>query len=136
MILLIMFIMNQTERYRLEALMELARSFPEGRSTAQIASRRNIPSAYLSRLLAELARAGWVHSRRGPGGGVSLAHPPETISVSAVIFDRRTDTSLPPALDRLAHTIDTAVEASTTTISVADLARWERQARAAHDYSI
>ena len=131
-----MFIMNQTERYRLEALMELAQSFPRGRSTAQIAARREIPSAYLSRLLAELVRAGWVHSRRGPGGGVTLAHPPETISVAAVISARRTDTPLPPALDRLAHTINRAVEVSTATISVADLARWEQQSANAHDYSI
>jgi len=116
--------------------MELAQSFPKGRSTAQIAARRDIPSAYLSRLLAELARAGWVHSRRGPGGGITLAHPPETISVAAVISARRTDTPLPPALDRLAHTIDMAVEASTTTISVADLARWDQQSANAHDYSI
>lgn len=128
--------MNQTERYQLEALIELAQSFPKGRSTAQIAARREIPSAYLSRLLAELARSGWVHSRRGPGGGVTLAHPPETISVAAVISSRRTDTPLPPALDRLAHTIDSAVEASTSTISVADLARWERQSTTANDYSI
>lgn len=131
-----MFIMNQSERYQLEALIELAQSFPKGRSTAQIAARREIPSAYLSRLLAELARSGWVHSRRGPGGGVTLAHPPETISVAAVISSRRTDTPLPPALDRLAHTIDSAVEASTSSISVADLARWERQSATANDYSI
>jgi len=131
-----MFIMNQTERYRLEALMELAQSFPEGRSTAQIAVRRDIPSAYLSRLLAELARAGWVHSRRGPGGGVSLAQPPETISVSAVIFTRRADTSLPMALGRLVETVDRAIEEAVAGISVADLARWESSSAAAHDYSI
>jgi len=136
MILSIMFIMNQTERYRLEALMELAQSFPEGRSTAQIAVRRDIPSAYLSRLLAELARAGWVHSRRGPGGGVSLAQPPETISVSAVIFTRRADTSLPMALGRLVETVDRAIEEAVAGISVADLARWESSSAAAHDYSI
>ena len=136
MILSIMFIMNQTERYRLEALMELAQSFPEGRSTAQIAVRRDIPSAYLSRLLAELARAGWVHSRRGPGGGVRLAHPPETISVSAVIVTRRADTLLPMALGRLVDTVDRAIEEAVAGISVADLARWETSLAAAHDYSI
>ena len=116
--------------------MELAQSFPEGRSTAQIAVRRDIPSAYLSRLLAELARAGWVHSRRGPGGGVSLAQPPETISVSAVIFTRRADTSLPMALGRLVETVDRAIEEAVAGISVADLARWESSSAAAHDYSI
>jgi Rrf2 family protein len=131
-----MFIMNKTERYRLEALMELARSYPKGRSTAQIASRRGIPTAYLSRLLAELARSGWVHSRRGPGGGVSLARSPESISVAAVIHSYSADTSLPPTLGRLANTINRAVEESIAAISVADLARWEQQTAAASDYSI
>jgi len=116
--------------------MELARSYPQGLSTAQIATRRGIPTAYLSRLLAELARADWVHSRRGPGGGVTLAHSPETISVAAVIHSYSTDTSLPPALGRLADTIARAVEESITAISVADLARWEQQTATEQDYSI
>jgi Rrf2 family protein len=128
--------MNHTDRYRLEALMELAHSYPEGRSTAEIAARREIPPAYLSRLLGELSRTGWVRSRRGPGGGVSLAHPPDTISVAAILSPRGPDASLPPALDRLATDIDRAIEASTASISVADLARWERQTVTAHDYSI
>ena len=128
--------MNQTERYRLEALMELALSYPKGQSTTQVATRREIPPAYLSRLLAELARTGCIRSRRGPGGGVTLARPPETISVASIIFLRTIDTSLPPALDRLANTIDDAVEASTASISIADLARWERQSSDTNDYDI
>lgn len=130
-----MFIMNRTEQYRLEALMELAHSWPNGRSTAEIASRRGIPSAYLSRLLAELARTGWVLSRRGPGGGVTLAHPPDAISIGEVYRPRGMEPSLPPALGRLAETIEDAVEESINAISVADLARWET-ASASNDYSI
>ena len=132
---MIMFIMNRTEQYRLEALMELAHSWPNGRSTAEIASRRGIPAAYLSRLLAELARAGWVLSRRGPNGGVTLAKAPDSISVGSVYRPQRTETSLPPALDRLAIRIDRAVEESIATISLADLANWETVATS-NDYSI
>ena len=135
MILKIIFIMNRTEQYRLEALMELAHSWPDGRSTAEIASRRGIPSAYLSRLLAELARTGWVLSRRGPNGGVTLAKAPDAISVGAVYRPQRTETSLPPALDRLANRIDRAVNESISTISLADLVRWENRT-ATTDYSI
>jgi len=127
--------MNQTERYRLEALMELARCYPKRQSTAQIAARREIPAAYLSRLLSELVRTGWVHSRRGPGGGITLARPPETISVAMVMATRFGDADLPPALGRLADTIDHAIHQTTTTISVADLADWERAAEST-DYSI
>ena len=127
--------MNQTERYRLEALMELAHSYPERRSTAEIAARRDIPTAYLSRLLSELVRSGWVHSRRGPGGGIALARPPESIPVAEVLATRYGDGELPPALVRLADTIDDAIQATTTTISVADLAGWERAAEPV-DYSI
>ncbi len=134
-ILTIFFIMNQTERYRLDALMELANSYPERRSTAEIAARRDIPLAYLSRLLSELVRTGWVHSRRGPGGGITLARPPEAIPVAEVLATRYADGELPPALGRLADTIDDAIQASTTTISVADLADWERAAEPV-DYSI
>lgn len=127
--------MNQTERYRLEALMELAHSYPNRQSTAQIAERRDIPTAYLSRLLSDLVRTGWAHSRRGPGGGITLARPPETIPVAEVLAPRFADTDLPPALGRLADTIDRAIDQTTTTISVADLANWERAA-ASTDYSI
>ena len=115
--------------------MELAHSWPDGRSTAEIASRRGIPSAYLSRLLAELARTGWVLSRRGPNGGVTLAKAPDAISVGAVYRLQRTETSLPPALDRLANRIDRAVNESISTISLADLVRWENRT-ATTDYSI
>ena len=132
---MIMFIMNRTEQYRLEALMELAHSWPDGRSTAEIASRRGIPTAYLSRLLAELARAGWVLSRRGPNGGVTLAKAPDAISVGSVYRPQGTETSLPPALDRLANRIDRAVDESIATISLAELARWDTAATT-HDYSI
>jgi len=132
---MIMFIMNRTEQYRLEALIELAHCWPDGRSTAEIASRRGIPAAYLSRLLAELARTGWVLSRRGPKGGVTLAKAPDTISVGAVFRPQGPETSLPPALDRLANRIDRAVKESVATISLADLAGWENRT-ATPDYSI
>ncbi|MCU0303146.1 MAG: Rrf2 family transcriptional regulator [Thermoanaerobaculales bacterium] len=128
--------MNRTERYRLEALVELAHSYPAGRSTAEISRSREIPQAYLSRLLAELARAGWVESRRGPSGGVALARPPAAIPLSSVIPARRANGDLPPALDRLAGAIDRAIDSATRRLSVADLARWDRQTTREPDYSI
>lgn len=116
--------------------MELATVYPEGRSAAKIAARRGIPAAYLSRLLAELSRAGWVRSRRGPGGGVTLARSPDAIPVTAVFASGDSNQGLPPALARLTDIITTAVEKSTAEYSVEDLIHWERQASTINDYSI
>jgi DNA-binding IscR family transcriptional regulator len=127
---------NRTERYRVEALIELASVYPESRASADIARSRSIPSAYLSRLLGELVRAGWVVSRRGPGGGVSLAQPPESIPVSAALTESLTSADLPPALSRLARTIDGAIEGSINDITIADLTRWERETEPPVDYTI
>jgi len=131
-----MFIMNVTDRYRLEALMELAEVYPEGRPAAQVAARRNIPQAYLSRLLADLVRTGWVRSRRGPGGGVTLALSPESIPVTAVFAGGPIDESLPPALARLTKIINSAFERSTSELSIADLVCWDHESTASNDYSI
>jgi Rrf2 family protein len=131
-----MFIMNQTDRYRFEALMELAAVYPEARSSSELAARRGIPAAYLSRLLAELARAGLVRSRRGPGGGVALARPPERIRISELVAARSEDKAMPPALERLADLVASSVERALAGLDLAELARWERRPGSAADYSI
>ena len=116
--------------------MELAAVYPEARPSSELAARRRIPAAYLARLLAELARAGLVRSRRGPGGGVALARPPERIPVTAVVAAPPHAASLPPALSRLAVLITAAVDRAVAELNLADLLRWERRASAVTDYSI
>ncbi len=127
--------MNRTDRYRLEALIALATSFPSTRSATDIAAARGLPAPYLSRLLAELGRSGWVRSRRGPGGGISLARSPESITVAEVVSPPERPHDLPPALDRLADTVATAITDCTERITVADLVRWEHEVSVS-DYSI
>jgi Rrf2 family protein len=134
-IFLIVFIVNRTDRYRLEALIELALSYPGSRAASDIAAARDLPAAYLSRLLGDLARAGLVSSRRGPGGGLSLARPPESIPVAEIMASPDPADELPPALARLAESVARAIGRCTSRITLADLARWERQA-ATIDYSI
>lgn len=131
-----MFIMNQTDRYRLEALLELAAVYPQARSSSELAARRGIPAAYLSRLLAELARTGLVRSRRGPGGGVALARAPERIRISELVAARSEDRAMPPALERLADLVASSVEQALVGLDLAELARWERRSGPAADYSI
>lgn len=52
---------------------------------SDIASRQGLSTKYLEKLIRELKRAGFIASKRGPGGGHSLAMPPENISVGDVV---------------------------------------------------
>jgi len=52
---------------------------------SDIASRQGLSTKYLEKLIRELKRAGFIASKRGPGGGHSLAMPPEDISVGDVV---------------------------------------------------
>lgn len=51
----------------------------------QIAEATQIPSRFLSDILQALARAGVVHSQRGPKGGFNLARPADEIRVLDVV---------------------------------------------------
>ncbi|MEW6337723.1 MAG: RrF2 family transcriptional regulator [Acidobacteriota bacterium] len=77
--------MNRGDRYRIEALVELAAVFPAALTVAEVARRRSIPEAFLARLLGALRRAGVLATVRGPGGGVRLARPPQGIALSDVL---------------------------------------------------
>ena len=72
--------------YGVRAMIDLARldnDRPIARSA--IATRRQIPEAYLDQLLGLLRRAGFIHSVRGPGGGHSLAVDPKEITLFALL---------------------------------------------------
>jgi Rrf2 family iron-sulfur cluster assembly transcriptional regulator len=51
----------------------------------EIGRRQGIPVRYLEQIFQRLRRAGLVVSKRGPGGGYSLARPPEEISLADVV---------------------------------------------------
>jgi len=72
--------------YGVRAMIDLAKH--EGGGPVQrteIARRRGIPESYLDHLLAQLRRAGFVRSVRGPGGGHLLAKPAEEICLLHVL---------------------------------------------------
>ena len=73
--------------YAVRAVIELAAA-PEGAnlSAREIASAQDIPQNFLENILAELRRAGIVHTHRGPGGGSSLARPADTITVGEILL--------------------------------------------------
>jgi len=73
-------------RYGTRALLELALN-QTGKPVLlrDIAESQEISLSYLEHLIAPLIAGGIVRSTKGPGGGVSLAKPPEEIKLSEVI---------------------------------------------------
>jgi Rrf2 family protein len=72
--------------YAIRAVIELAAG-PSGASLSarEIAAAQEIPHNFLENILAELRRAGVVHTHRGPGGGSSLARPAGDITVAEIL---------------------------------------------------
>ena len=50
-----------------------------------ISERQAIPARYLEQIFQRLRRAGLIRSKRGPGGGYTLARAPEEISLREII---------------------------------------------------
>ncbi len=72
--------------YGLKVLIELA-LLERGSSIAagEIAAREGIPQRFLEQQVTVLRKAGLVESRRGAGGGSSLARPAASITVAEAI---------------------------------------------------
>jgi Rrf2 family protein len=54
-------------------------------TTAIVASEMNIPSAFLTKIIAQLVIAGLLHTIRGSHGGISLTRDPKEISLLNVV---------------------------------------------------
>jgi len=52
---------------------------------ADIAEANQIPKKFLDAILGELRNAGFVHSKKGKGGGYMLARPPAEISIGNIV---------------------------------------------------
>jgi Rrf2 family protein len=78
--------LSSRARYATRALLELSLRDDEGSILIQeIADRQKIPLKYLQQILVSLKAAGFVQSRKGPGGGYALAKSPREISLGAVL---------------------------------------------------
>lgn len=73
-------------KYGLKAMVHLAR-LPVGATvqSAEIASTEHISKKFLDAILLDLKNAGFVRSKKGPGGGYTLARPAEEIVVGAIV---------------------------------------------------
>lgn len=76
---------SQTVEYALRATVYLATQADGPSTTEDIARRTQVPAAYLAKILQALSKKGVVRSQRGVGGGVSLAKPPEELTILEVV---------------------------------------------------
>jgi Rrf2 family transcriptional regulator, nitric oxide-sensitive transcriptional repressor len=130
---------SQTVEYALRAMVQLAADAPAASTTKEIAAKTKVPSAYLAKVLQSMRRAGLIHSRRGVGGGVTLAESPADISLLHVIDAveplKRARGKSRSAASPLQRTLDAAlgqVRETFANISLADmLSRGPKGKRAA-----
>lgn len=71
--------------YGLRVLMRLADDPGRALTTSGIARELRLPYNHLAKVVQDLARAGYVVTQRGAGGGIRLARPPETITLGEVV---------------------------------------------------
>ena len=72
--------------YAVRAMVYLSQQEPDHRaSTGLIAKEKNIPASFLAKIVSQLSVAGLLQTSRGAHGGVSLAKPPEAISILDVV---------------------------------------------------
>ena len=76
---------SQTAEYALRACVYLAMRPDEALTTQQISEKTRVPSAYLSKVLQSLVRAGLVHSQRGFGGGFQLTNACGEVTILEIV---------------------------------------------------
>lgn len=77
--------LSKTAEYALRAVVCLA-SLPEHPASADVlAKKTKVPRSYLHRVLQDLASAGLVQSRPGPGGGYELVRPTDAVTILDVV---------------------------------------------------
>lgn len=104
--------LTKKAKYGLKAMAYLAGSAPgQTALVAEIAKSNQIPKKFLDAILSELRNAGFVHSKKGKGGGYMLARAPSEISVGDLV--RALDGPLAPiqcASKRLYRRCDDCVD--------------------------
>lgn len=78
--------LTKKAKYGLKAMVFLAGVEPgQTALVADIAAANQIPKKFLDAILSELRNAGYVHSKKGKGGGYMLARLPNEISVGNLV---------------------------------------------------
>lgn len=71
--------------YALRLMVEIAASPESSLTTSEVARREEIPYQFLRKVAQGLVAAGLLTSSRGSHGGLSLAHPAQTISLLEIV---------------------------------------------------
>ena len=79
--------LSKRGEYGLRAMIRLAEMDNEGNTVQirEIAALENIPIKFLEQILVTLKNAGYLHSRKGVGGGYYLARTPREINLGSII---------------------------------------------------
>ena len=78
--------LNKKAKYGLHALIHLARRYSQGYILiADLAEAEKISKKFLETILLDLKKSGLLHSKKGKGGGYTLARPPDQIHLGQVI---------------------------------------------------
>ena len=97
--------LSQRTRYAIRALLHLADRHGDGPiQLAEIAERQNIPGKFLTVILSEMKRAGFVETMRGKEGGYWLSRAPTEITYGDIVRATRGSLALVPCAARLAYT--------------------------------
>ncbi len=73
-------------KYGLKAMIDLAKHpFGASHQVLDIARRNTISKKFLDTILLDLKNAGFLRSKKGPGGGYGLARQPAEIKVGAIV---------------------------------------------------
>ena len=78
--------LSKKAKYGLKALLLLAQHYEQGPLLiSEIAQQEAIPKKFLELILLELKKQGILHSKKGKGGGYTLAKTPAMIKMGTII---------------------------------------------------
>jgi Rrf2 family iron-sulfur cluster assembly transcriptional regulator len=78
-------VLSTTAEYALRALLSLANEPDKATLGRDLAASSGVPANYLSKILLELKKGGFVQAVRGTGGGYRLGRPAEEVRLMDVV---------------------------------------------------
>jgi Rrf2 family protein len=96
--------LSMKAKYGLRAMASLAREYGNGPLLiADIAEKERIPRKFLELILLDLKKKGFLHSKKGKGGGYYLNRLPSSISVDQLIRALDGPLALLPCVSQMAY---------------------------------